>query len=71
MIKVLKSFYDLQDNCYKYKKGDAYPRKGYKPTDARIEELASDKNKIGVVLIEFEQPKEEIKPKKQTKKVKQ
>ena len=36
-------------------------------TDARIEELASDKNKIGVVLIEFEQPKEEIKPKKQTK----
>jgi hypothetical protein len=41
-----------------------YPRKGYKATDARIAELAGNKNKMGVALIEVEQPKEEPKPKK-------
>ena len=64
MIKVIKPFFDLQDGNYEYKVGDAYPRKGYKATDARIAELAGGKNKIGVALIEVEQPKEEPKPKK-------
>lgn len=68
MIRVVKQFFDLQDDCYEYKVGDTYPRKGYKATDARIAELAGNKNKLGVALIEVEQPKEE-KPKKQTKKV--
>ncbi len=69
MIKVIKEFYDLQDGCYRYKEGDTYPRKGYKATDARIAELAGNKNKLGKALIEVEQLKEETKPKKQTKKV--
>ena len=64
MIKVIKLFFDLQDGNYKYEVGDMYPRKGYKTTDARIAELAGAKNKIGVALIEVEQPKEEPKPKK-------
>lgn len=69
MIKVIKQFFDLQDKCYEYKVGDTYPRKGHKATDARIAELAGNKNKLGVALIEVEQPKEDPKPKKQTKKV--
>lgn len=64
MIKVIKPFFDLQDKNYEYKVGDAYPRKGYKATDARIAELAGGKNKMGEALIEVEQPKEESKPKK-------
>lgn len=64
MIQVIKPFFDLQDGNYEYKVGDVYPRKGYKATDARIAELAGDKNKMGEALIEIEQPKEEPKPKK-------
>lgn len=51
MYKVIKSFIDLQDERYLYKEGDMYPRKGYEPSDERIEELSSDKNKQGVELI--------------------
>lgn len=63
MAKVIKSFFDLQDNNYSYKVGDTYPRKDYKPTKARIDELAGNKNKLGFVVIE----KEETKPKKKSK----
>ena len=69
MAKVVKSFFDLQDNNYEYKVGDIYPRKDYKPTKARIDELAGNKNKLGEALIEVEQPKEDAKQKKQAKKV--
>lgn len=51
MYKVIKSFIDLKDERYLYKVGDVYPREGYTPTDERIEELSSDKNKQGVELI--------------------
>jgi hypothetical protein len=68
MAKVIKPFFDLQDNNYEYKAGDIYPRKDYKPTKARIEELAGNKNKLGEALIDVEQPKEDAKPKKQIKK---
>lgn len=64
MIKVIKPFFDLQDNCHQYKNGDTYPRKGYKATDARIAELTGNKNKLGVALIEVEKPKEETPTKK-------
>ncbi len=64
MIKVIKQFFDLQDGNYEYNVGDLYPRKGYTATDARIAELAGDKNKIGEALIEVEQSEEEPKPKK-------
>ena len=67
MAKVIKMFFDLQDNNYSYKVGDTYPRKDYKPTKARIYELAGHKNKLGFAVIEVEKPKEEIKPKKKFK----
>lgn len=49
--KVIHQFRDLQDNDHVYKVGDKYPRKG-RATKARLEELSSDENKIGVPLIE-------------------
>lgn len=54
MYKVVYKFKDLQDNDYVYEVGTIYPRDGYKPTEERIAELASQKNKIGKVLIEEE-----------------
>jgi hypothetical protein len=48
---VVKDFTDLQDNNYIYRIGDEYPRKGYKPTKKRIEELSTNKNLRGEPLI--------------------
>ena len=47
-----KPWRDLEDNDYIYKKGDIYPREGLEPSKKRIKELASNKNKIGEVLIQ-------------------
>lgn len=54
MYKVVYKFKDLQDGDHVYNVGDVFPRDGYKPTNKRIAELASPKNKIGKVLIEEE-----------------
>ena len=48
---VIKHFTDLQDNNYKYKEGDTYPRSGYAPSAERIEELSTDKNRLRTPLI--------------------
>lgn len=49
---VLHDFKDLEDNGYVYFKDDFYPRKeNKKVTEKRIQELMSDKNKIGKPLI--------------------
>ena len=68
MNKVIKHFTDLQDNNFAYNAGDEYPRKGLSVLPSRIKELASDKNRQGVPLIE-EIPEVEEKPKKKTKSV--
>ena len=52
MYKVIKYFTDLQDNNYAYYVGDAFPRNGVEVGAERIAELASDKNRLGVPLIE-------------------
>lgn len=53
MYTVIKRFRDLQDKeKHIYAVGDEFPRSGLKPTEERIAELASDKNKIGAPLIE-------------------
>ena len=59
MYKVIKSFTDLQDNNYAYYVGDAFPRNGVVVGAERIAELSSDKNRLGVPLIEeiVEKPK--------------
>lgn len=51
-MTVIKKFTDLQDGNHVYNVGDVYPREGYTPSDKRIAELASDKNRQGVPLIE-------------------
>ena len=59
MYKVIKSFTDLQDNNYAYSVGDTFPHNGVEVDADRIAELASDKNRLGVPLIEeiAEKPK--------------
>ena len=48
---VIKEFYDLNDNGYKYDVGDRYPRKGLKPSPERVAELSGKSNKQGTPLI--------------------
>ena len=59
MYKVIESFTDLQDNNYVYYVGDTFPHNGVEVDADRIAELASDKNRLGVPLIEeiAEKPK--------------
>ena len=52
MYKVIKYFTDLQDNNYAYYVGDTFPRNGVEVGAERIAELSSDKNRLGVPLIE-------------------
>lgn len=52
MYNVIKSFTDLQDNNYAYYVGDTFPHNGVEVDAERIEELASNKNRLGVPLIE-------------------
>ena len=59
MYKVIKSFYDLKDNNHVYSVGDTFPHNGVEVGAERIAELASDKNRLGIPLIEkiTEKPK--------------
>ena len=68
MFKVIKYFTDLQDNRHAYHEGDIFPREGLEVSKKRFAELASDKNKRGIPLIEevvegpvpFADPEEEV-----------
>ena len=57
--KVIEYFEDLQDNGRPYNVGDVFPVDGNTVSAERIAELASDKNRLGVPLIEevAEKPK--------------
>ena len=59
MYRVVHKFYDLQDNNHAYSVGDKFPHNGVEVDAERIAELASDKNRLGVPLIEeiAEKPK--------------
>ena len=52
MFKVVKRFYDLKDNNHAYYEGDIYPHNKVKVSEKRIAEPLSNKNKMGVPLIE-------------------
>ena len=52
MFKVVKRFYDLKDNNHAYSVGDIFPHSKAKVSEKRIAELSSNKNKLGVPLIE-------------------
>ena len=59
MYRVVHKFYDLKDNNHAYSVGDTFPHNGVDVDAERITELASDKNRLGVQLIEeiAEKPK--------------
>ena len=59
MYRVVHKFYDLKDNNHTYSVGDTFPRNGVDVDAERIAELSSDKNRLGVPLIEeiAERPK--------------
>ena len=60
--RVTKMFFDRQDNFHRYLAGDTYPRPGLVPTEKRIKELASGRNRLHVQLIEeVEEEKPETK----------
>jgi hypothetical protein len=59
----------MQDNNFAYDVGDEFPRKNFSVLPSRIRELATDKNRQGVPLIE-EIPEVEEKPEKKTKSTK-
>lgn len=50
--RVIKVFADLQDKCRIYQVGEYYPRPDFAVSDARLSELASSNNAVGVPLIE-------------------
>ena len=61
MYRALEHFRDLQDNGYSYDTGDIFPREGLTVDQARLDELASDKNRRHRPMIELlveESPKE-------------
>ena len=57
--KVIEYFQDLHDGNYEYKAGAQFPRKGYKVSEERLEELSGKDNKRGRALI-----KKVLEPKK-------
>ena len=59
MYRVINRFFDLQDNNHAYYVGDNFPHNGVEVDAERIAELASDKNRLGIPLIEeiAEKPK--------------
>ena len=52
MYRAIKAFRDLKDNNHVYYVGDTFPHNGVDVDAERIAELASDKNRLGVPLIE-------------------
>lgn len=73
MYRVIKAFTDMQDDNYAYDPTNparnTYPRKGLNVLQSRINELASNKNRQGVPLIEeIPEKVEETKKKKSVEK---
>ena len=70
MYEVIVDFTDLQDNNYRYHAGDKFPRKGFKVSEERIEELATNKNRRRIpMIVKVEEPiKKEEAPKKPVEK---
>lgn len=56
IYKVVKAFFDLQDQNHYYDVGDIYPRDGMDVSSKRIEELSGTKNRQHTILIKAEEP---------------
>lgn len=60
MYRVIEYFEDLQNNGQPYNVGDVFPKGDKKVTEQRLNELATDKNRRHIPLIEkVEEPKVE------------
>lgn len=68
MYRVIEYFEDLQDNGQPYNVGDVFPKGDKKVTAERLNELATDKNRRHIPLIEKVEELKVEKPKKATKK---
>lgn len=55
--KVIHYFEDLQDFSHPYKVGDVFPRLGMNVSQARLNELSSNKNRQGKPLIKLVEEK--------------
>lgn len=49
--KVVKSFFDKEDNSYLYKVDNPYPRAGAEPSEERIEYLSTTNNAEDKIFI--------------------
>lgn len=58
MYECLVFFRDLQDKSYEYRPGDIFPRSGLEVSDARLEELSTNKNRRGKPVIALVEVKE-------------
>ena len=56
---VIEHFCDMQDGGRSYEIGDKYPRSGFIPSQARLDNLATGRNALGRPLIKavFEEKK--------------
>ena len=59
MYKAIVTFKDLKDDSYTYHPGDKYPRDGFTPSQERIEQLSTKKNRRGIPVIEEVKTKKE------------
>lgn len=57
MFVVIRHFTDTHDRRHSYNAGDTYPREGYTPTKARINELSGYENSLCTPLIKFVEEK--------------
>ena len=48
---VIEHFCDMQDNGRSYEIGEKYPRSGFIPSQARLDNLATGRNALGRPLI--------------------
>lgn len=63
--KVVKDFTDLKDNRRVYRAGDPYPHESApKPSNGRVEDLSTDKNKRKEVLVKDEENLDDLTVKK-------
>ena len=51
LYRAAVEFFDLQDGNRLYHAGEPYPRDGLKVSDARLDELAGNGNRMGHPLI--------------------
>lgn len=60
MYETIHYFTDLQDFNHPYNVGDMFPRHGMVVSQARLDELASSRNKQGKPLIRLKIEKQEV-----------